>query len=248
MSTDKNVNPLDNKVATLNEGGEGNIKSMAEVSLLSQDELVALKIIYPGMPQREILNAFRDLRTRLIQKSKGKNFVLLVTSLIPGCGTSFAAANIAASFALDEQKTALYIDCNFENSFANKLLKDTVDYGLIDFLENPNLKIKDIIYSTGIPRVRVIPPGSGGETSIEKMASSRMQDLISALLTRHPDRYVVLDVPPITGSSLPRILSGIVDMAVLVVPFGKVTPTQIMSGIDAVGEQKFSGLVFNFDQ
>lgn len=231
----------------MNENDTGRIKDMAEVSLLTQDELAALKIIYPGMAQREILNSFRDLRTRLIQKSGGDNFVLLVTSMAAGCGTSFVAMNTAASFALDEHKTALYIDCNFENSFANRMLRDNVDYGLIDFLENPDLKIKDIIYSTGIQRVRAIPPGSVGETSIEKMASARMQELILSLRSRYPDRFIVLDVPPIVGSSLPRMLSNLVDMAILVVPFGKLTPSQIMSGIDAVGEQKFSGLVFNHE-
>lgn len=247
MSTEKSANPL-SKVSTLPEGDGNSIKSMAEVSLLTQEELAALKVIYPGMPQREILNSFRDLRTRLFQKSNGKNFVLLVTSMAAGCGTSFIAMNTAVSFALDEHKTALYIDCNFENSFANKLLRDNVDYGLIDFLENPALKIKDIIYSTGIPRVRVIPPGSAGETSIEKMASARMHELITSLRTRYPDRFIVLDVPPVVGSSLPRILSNVADLAILVVPFGKLTPNQIMSGIDAVGEHKFSGLVFNHEQ
>lgn len=248
MSNEKPVNPMSRvaNVSALDDGSQ--IKKMAEVSLMTQEELAALKVIYPGMNQREILNSFRDLRTRLFQKSGGDNFVLLVTSMAVGCGTSFVAMNTAASFALDEHKTALYIDCNFENSFANKLLRDNVDYGLIDFLENPALKIKDIIYSTGIPRVRAIPPGSAGETSIEKMASARMQELILALRSRYPDRFIVLDVPPVVGSSLPRILSNLVDMAILVVPFGKLTPSQIMSGIDAVGEQKFAGLVFNHEQ
>lgn len=247
MSKDPSVNPMSN-VTKLGESENGDIKDMAEVSLMTQQELAAHKIIYPGMSQREILNSFRDLRARLFQKSGGKNFVLLVTSVAKECGSSFVAMNVAASFALDEQKTALYVDCNIERSFTNKLLRDNVDYGLIDYLENPALKIKDIIYSTGISRVRAIPPGSVGETSIEKMASSRMQELILDLRSRYADRFIVLDVPPIMESSLPRILSTHVDMCVLVVPFGKLTPSQIMSGIDAVGEQKFAGLVFNHDQ
>ena len=77
--------------------------------------MAAYKIIYPGMQQRDVLNSFRDLRTRLLQRAKGENFVLLVSSLSHGGGSSFVAMNIAACFALDEQKTAIYIDCNFEN-------------------------------------------------------------------------------------------------------------------------------------
>ena len=221
------------------------IKNMAEVPHKSLDELAALKIIYPGMQQREVLNTFHDLRTKLMQKHEGDNFVLLVSSLSVGGGGSFVAMNAAASFALDEGKTAVYIDCNEENSFANKILNDLGSYGLLDYLDNPTLEPKDIIYSAGVPRVRIIPPGMGSDTSVERMASARMYELITSLKERYNDRFIVLDVPPVSDSSLARILSKVADMAVLVVPFGKVTTNQVLAGVDAVGENKFAGLVFN---
>lgn len=221
------------------------IINMEDVALKSQDELSALKIIYPGMKQRDVLKTFRDLRTKLLQKSDGKNFVLLVSSLSMGGGSSFVAMNMAASFALDERKTAIYIDANSEGSFADKILKSTSDYGLMDYLDDETLDLKDIIYSSGVPRVRIIPPGMAGDTTVERLASARMKTLISRMKSRYDDRFIVIDVPPVSESSIPRILSQMVDMAVLVVPFGRVTPGQIMSGVDAVGEDKFAGLVFN---
>ena len=221
------------------------IKDMAEVPQKSQDELDALKIIYLGMQQREVLNAFRDLRTKLLQKHEGANFVLLVSSLSAGGGSSFVAMNTAASFALDEGKSAVYIDCNDEGSFANKILNDPGIFGLMDYLDRPSLELKDIIYSSGVPRVRIIPPGMGSNASVEQIASTRMYELIDALKERYSDRFIILDVPPVTNSSLVRILSKVADMAILVVPFGKVTTNQVLAGIDAVGEDKFSGLVFN---
>lgn len=225
--------------------GPDQILHMEEVALKSQDELSALKIIYPGMSQRGVLNAFRNLRTKLLQKSEGNNFVLLVSSLGLGGGSSFVAMNMAASFALDERKTAIYIDANSEGSFADKILKSTADYGLMDYLDNETLDLRDIIYSSGVPRVRVIPPGMMGDTNVERLASVRMKTLLSLLKSRYDDRFIVIDVPPVSDSSIPRILSQMVDMAILVVPFGRVAPGQIMSGVDAVGEDKFAGLVFN---
>lgn len=221
------------------------IINMEDVALKSQEELSALKIIYPGMKQRDVLKNFRDLRTKLLQKSRGKNFVLMVSSLGLGGGSSFVAMNMAASFALDEKKTAIYIDANTEGSFADQILKSTSDYGLMDYLDDPSLELKDIIYSSGVPRVRVIPPGMEVDTTVESLASPRMKNLLSLLKSRYDDRFIVIDVPPVSDSSIPRILSQMVDMAVLVVPFGRVTPGQIMSGVDAVGEDKFAGLVFN---
>ena len=221
------------------------ILNMNDVALKSQDELSALKIIYPGMSQRDVLNTFRDLRTKLLQKSEGKNFVLLVSSLGLGGGSSFVAMNMAASFALDEKKTAVYIDANSENSFADKILKSTADYGLMDYLDNEALDLRDIIYSSGVPRVRIIPPGMVGDTNVERLASIRMMTLLSLLKSRYDDRFIVIDVPPVSDSSIPRILSQMVDMAILVIPFGRVTQGDILSGVDAVGEDKFAGLVFN---
>jgi MinD-like ATPase involved in chromosome partitioning or flagellar assembly len=153
--------------------------------------------------------------------------------------------NMAASFALDEKKTAVYIDANSENSFADQILKSTSDYGLMDYLDDPSLDLKDIIYSSGVPRVRVIPPGLEVDTTVESLASARMKNLLTLLKSRYEDRFIVIDVPPVGDSSIPRILSQMVDMAILVVPFGRVTQGQIMSGVDAVGEEKFAGLVFN---
>jgi Mrp family chromosome partitioning ATPase len=226
---------------------KNSIRDMAEVPRKTQDDLASLKIIYPGMQQREVLNAFRDLRAKLMQKHDGKNFVLLVSSLSAGGGGSFVALNAAASFALDEGKTAVYIDCNEENSLANKMLGGLGGYGLSDYLEESSLDARDVIYSAGIPRLRVIPPGTGGDTSVEKMASSRMRELITSLKERYNDRFIVLDVPPVSESSLARILSDEADLAVLVVPFGKVSVNQILAGVDAVGEQRFAGLVFNYE-
>lgn len=223
------------------------ISRMEDVVFKTQEELSALKIIYPGMKQRDVLQVFRDLRTKLLQKREGENFVLMVSSLGTGAGASFVAMNMAASFALDENKTAIYIDANSDGSFSDKILKSTSDYGLMDYLDDESLELQDIIYSSGIPRVRVIPPGSLGDTAVERLASPRMKDLIATLKSRYDDRFIVIDVPPVSSSSVPRILSQIVDMAVLVIPFGKVTTEQILSGVDAVGESKFAGLVFNND-
>jgi len=221
------------------------IGDMAEFSLKTQDELAAQKIIYPGMRQREVLSAFRDLRTKLLAKAGKENFSLLVSTLSQGGGSSFVSVNMAASIAIDERKTAVYIDCNVEDSYAEQLLHEPPEHGLMEYLENSSLQIKDIIYSSGIPRLRVVPAGVKNERSVEALASPRMAEFIKDMKLRYPDRFIILDVPPVSESSVARILAPMVDMAVLVVPFGKVTSEQILSGVDAVGKERFAGLVFN---
>jgi Mrp family chromosome partitioning ATPase len=221
------------------------IADMAEFALKTQGELDAHKLIYPGMRQRDVLNSFRDLRTKLLQKSEGKNFVLMVSALNRQGGSSFVASNIAASLAIDERKTAVYVDCNVEDPFADGLLADTPEHGVMEYLRDRSIEIKDVIYSSGLQRFRIIPAGKSSERAVELLASPRMTDFVTELRSRYPDRFIILDVPPISESAVARVMSQAVDMAVLVVPFGKVTPNQVLAGVDAVSQKKLAGLVFN---
>jgi Mrp family chromosome partitioning ATPase len=221
------------------------IRKMTEVEQWEPGELDALKIIHPGIKNRDLLNSFRELRTQLMQKTGGKNAVCLVSSVCKGGGGSFVSLNLAATIALDISKTALLIDCNLYEPSVERLMRVTPDYGLTDYLEDVNLDVQDIIYSAGIPRLRVIPVGCNTEAGAEHFISARMGDFIEAVRTRYPDRFIIIDAPPVGLAAETRILANYCDVALLVVPYGRVTPQQIQSGIDTVGKDKVAGLVFN---
>src|SRR5690625_937474 len=99
------------------------IKSMSTPLIWSQDELYERKVVFAGMRERALLNAFREVRTRLLQKSKSDNIVVLVSSIAENGGGTFVAFNLAATFALDRHKTALYVDCNpYQSTTENTVL------------------------------------------------------------------------------------------------------------------------------
>ena len=223
----------------------GQIEKMGEVSRLTNDDLNARRLIYPGMTQREILNTFREVRTRLLQLSGGENFITIVTSVCAEGGGSFISKNLATAFALAENKTALIIDCNLYEPAVGDLLTIEPDYGLTDYLQNEDLNVEDIIYSSGIPRLRIIPVGQYREASVESFTTRRMQDFLVEVKKRYPDRYIILDVAPVGVSADARILLDYCDNALLVVPSGKVNRTQVLSSIDAIGQSKLAGVIFN---
>lgn len=221
------------------------IRNMSSGGLWFPDELIDRKIIYAGMRQRDILNSFRELRFRLLKKTKSDNVVILVSSLIEGGGGSLVAFNLAATFALDPQKTALYIDCNPHNSTAEKYILGTVDKGLQQYLSNYEITLENIIYPSGVERLRVIPSGDSTHSAAEFFNSKRMEILIREVKGRYPDRFIVLDAPSVEYSTEARIIAQFCDYALLVVPFGASTTPQVLSAIDAVGKDRFVGLVFN---
>lgn len=221
------------------------IKNMVTPVMWTQEELYERKVIFTGMRQRELLNAFREVRIRILQKSKTDNVVAMVSSVAENGGGSFVAFNLAATFALDRHKTALYVDCNPYSSCAEQYTVEPVEYGLTQYLNDYSVPLKRIIYPSGIERLRVIPSGAGSDSAAEFFNSKRMEAFISEIKARYPDRFIVLDAPSVQSSTEARILAQYCDHAMLVVPFGKTTHSDVMAGVDAVGRDKFTGLIFN---
>lgn len=221
------------------------IKNMALPMLWSQEELYDRKVIFAGMRQRELLNALREIKIKLLQKSKSDNIVVLVASVSSEGGSSFVGFNLAATFALDLHKTALYVDCNPYGSPADRYIVTPVELGLTQYLTDNNVQLKRIIYPSGVERLRVIPSGGSSESAAEFFSSKRMEVLVQEIKNRYPDRFIVLDAPSIQQSTEARILSQYCDHAVLVVPFGKAVTDEVLAAVDAVGREKFAGLIFN---
>lgn len=221
------------------------IVRMQEPRRLTPDDLDERRIIYPESPNRVLVNKFRDLRTKLLELSGGNNFTLVVSGASEAAGCSFVALNLAAAFSFDQAKTALIIDCNLRDPSLHSRLDVLPESGLTDYLEDSDYEIGRILYPTGIPRLRLIPAGSRRETPAEFFTSFRMKQFLQAIRRRYPDRFVVLDTAPISGSPDARILTELCDFGMLVVPHGKITPTAVEQAATAFDPDKFVGAVIN---
>lgn len=221
------------------------IRNMNEDSLLAPDELNELKVIYPGCQDDKALNDYRELRTKLLKASGNKNFVCMVSSIKPAAGTTHVAVNLAASIALDHSKTALIIDCNSYTRGLDAYLKTQPQLGLSDFLEDDTEDIEDIIYPSGIRRIRIIPAGTKTEHAAENFSSEKMGRFIAMIKERYPDRFIILDTPPIGLYAESQILASICDLAILVVRYGQANVSHVQTGIDLISSNKLAGIILN---
>lgn len=239
------VNTEPPKTTTIKNDNHKKIRSMSDDWLLSSQQLSELKIIYPGCPDDKSLNDYRELRTRLLKVSQNKNFVCMVSSISRGAGATHIALNLAASIALDHSKTALLIDCNSDMPSLNEYLKEPPSLGLSNLLEQDTDDIEDIIYPSGIRRVRIIPAGIRTEHAAENFSSEKMELFIEKVKERYPDRFIILDTPPIGIYAESQILAEICDMAILVVRYGLVSESQVQTGIDLISPDKLAGIILN---
>jgi Mrp family chromosome partitioning ATPase len=72
-----------------------------------------------------------------------------------------------------------------------------------------------------------------------------MRRLMETVRRRYPDRFVVVDGPPMSKIADIRILSELVDYVLIVARYARSTNAQIAKCVDAIGEKKLLGIIFN---
>lgn len=226
-------------------------RTMARVSdrtMLTPAQMQDRSLVCRTAPSKPQIDAFREVRTRLLAIANDLNIITLIAPVSRGSGGSFVARNLAATFAFDEAKSALLLDCDlFEPSQQTTLRIDAERGGLVDYLENPEIRIADVLYETGIPRLRVIPAGASPQLGVEYFSSFRMRLMLDSLRSRYPDRYLFLDSPPVRGAPDARILADLADVVVLVAGYGRDSPSAIAKAAANFDPNKFAGVVFNED-
>jgi protein-tyrosine kinase len=221
------------------------IARMRESEVRGRDELAEQHIISPDIGENTTVQAFREIRTRLLQRTQGRNGIILVTSVTGDSGNSFVAVNLGVAIAFDAGRTALIVDCNLRNPSLHRLLDETDKPGITDYLENPAMDVADIIHPIGIERLRVMPTGTKHDIPTEYFTSQRAKQLMDGIRNRYAERFVILDAPPMTESADTQIIAELCDYILLVVPYGRVTNMQIDNCIKALDSRKFIGVVFN---
>lgn len=237
-----------NDSVSLADRARADLANMEEARLFSDRQLDVLGIIHPRSKNRDMVDAMRQLRTKLYSLKPEGNFSVLVSSVVPEGGGSFVSLNLAATIAFDKAKTSMLVEANLHTPVLHRLMKlvgREDAHGLLDYLERPELGIEHIVSPSGIPRMRVVPIGSHHEISAEHFTSARYKQLMLDIKERYDNRYVIVDGPAMNTSADARILSEICDYTVLVIPYGGVTPGALDAVIDEIDERKLAGIVMN---
>ena len=220
------------------------ISRMSEPQLLSAEELLQRGIIHPERSEDAGVQIFRELRTKILQQSQGRNAVILVSGVKEGSGCSFVAKNLGAAFAFDSGKTALVIDCNLKDPSMHRLTGNASLPGLMDYLENPDINLTEIIHPAGIARFRVITAGARREIPGEYLTSPKMAHLIDSVRRRYLERFIILDGPPMSDFADIQVLSELCDCVIVVARYAIATKGDIDSCLNAI-HKKLVGIVFN---
>ncbi|WAC06922.1 MAG: polysaccharide biosynthesis tyrosine autokinase [Thermodesulfobacteriota bacterium] len=188
---------------------------------------------------------YKILRNHIMLVSEKRNMnTIMITSALPGEGKTVTAINLAFTFAKEFNHTVLLVDCDFYQQKIHKLLGYESEVGLGDAFKGDR-SLKDIIVWPGVEKLTIISGGRTIPNSAELLGSPHMQELVSGMKARYPERFVLFDLPPVLTSADAIAFAPWVDAVLMVVQAGKTPFQDIKRALEVIPQEKFIGFVLN---
>ena len=220
--------------------------------ILNGERLNERGFIYSPDSAHHIQEEFRHIKRKLLNNAFGlasktlhNSNLIMVSSSHPNEGKTFVAINLALSIALEQDKTVLLVDADVLRPSLHRELEFDSKKGLLEYLLAEVPSLSDIIYSTNIDNLKLIPAGKPHHLTNELLASERMERLAKELAERYPDRIVIFDCPPIIGVTETPVLSDLVGQALVVVEESKTKTDDVKTAVSQLNSDIALGLVMN---
>jgi protein-tyrosine kinase len=171
--------------------------------------------------------------------------LLMVGSSLPGEGKTFTSLNLALSIVQELDYTVLLVDADVAKPHISRVLELDDKPGLIDVLVDDLLDLQDVLISTDIEGLKILPAGPVHRQSTELLASERMAMLIADMSERYADRVLVFDTPPLLATTEAQVMSSLMGQVLLVVRAG-ITPQQaVLQSLETLGPRAGVNIVLN---
>jgi succinoglycan biosynthesis transport protein ExoP len=167
-------------------------------------------------PKTLVADAIFGVRTSvLLSGPAGPPATIMVTSPNPSEGKSTTSANLAISLAIDGRKVLL-IDADMRQPSLHKFFNMPPSPGLSDAITG-SVALPDVIRPTEIPNLSIITAGTIPPNPASLLGSKVFKDTLEGL--REEFQHIIVDTPPPLGMPDRRILSPILDAAILVLKY-----------------------------
>ncbi|MEM0895528.1 MAG: polysaccharide biosynthesis tyrosine autokinase [Verrucomicrobiota bacterium] len=205
------------------------------------------KRLTPAIIQNEkepAAESIRNLRASLSflgKREDRKSFLL--TSCFPGEGKSWIAANLASSFASQNERT-LIIDLDLRKPMIHRIFGLDRTPGITDLLTQ-DVRIADTVRETDIPNLRVITAGTTAPNPAELLNHMSIRKILENVSTVF-DRIIV-DTPPVLAVRDALGPAKLVNSTIIVFKMAK-TPVKALGSLMRIlqeNQTQPSGIVAN---
>ncbi len=211
---------------------EENFDEMHEVIVVNRPD---------SIPTEAFLSTKMKLQFSKLLDRKIKS--ILVTSPTPQDGKTFVCGNLAATFAITNNKV-LAIDLDLRKPRLHRIFGIERSNGIIDYLFL-NISFDEMIKPTFVNNLDIITAGTIAPNPAEIVSSKTLQELLERL----KDMYdvIIIDSPPTISVSDAGVLSSYVDATVLVASINQTRIDLLNEAINILKSvsDSFVGVILN---
>jgi receptor protein-tyrosine kinase len=214
----------------------------SKVFHIDLEALAAAGFVTPEAQRSQIADEFRVIKRPIIRNARERtgtraerSNLVMVTSAIPMEGKSFVALNLAMSIALEVDSTALLVDADVANPCLMRLTGlPPASKGLLDVLTDPDIKLHDVLLRTNVEKLSLLPAGTAHGRATEMLASETMASLLGEMASRHADRILVFDSPPLLATTEARALASHMGQIIMVVEADRTTQALVKHALETI--------------
>lgn len=213
------------------------------IGFLGQD--IDTELIVAANPFSEQAEAFRELRTRLLELlDDGARCALAIVSPDSGDGKTYLAANLAVAFSQLGERTLL-IDADVRTPRQHRLLNVENSVGLTSVLAGFSDSSVAVQAISALPDLYLLPAGPVPPNPLELLQRRRFRALVQAMLQKFA--HVVIDTPAAVRGADSRVIAARCGASVVVGRRSRSRLAPLEGLLEALGRAhvKVAGVVMN---
>ncbi len=197
-------------------------------------------------PHSPVSEEYRKLKSAVVDFAQQGRFnnVIMVTSSVSCEGKSLTTINLAVTLAQEFDHTVLLIDADLRKPSIHDYLGIKNELGLSDYLAG-KAELGSLLIRTALGRLSLLTAGTPQRNPVELFSSQRMKEFVVEIKNRYPDRFIIIDTPPILPFAETRSLTSIADGVIFVVREGHATGENVAEALKSIHKSKLICSVYN---
>jgi Mrp family chromosome partitioning ATPase len=202
------------------------------------------KVATPHFDESRTREEFRALKrhlmTRFQTKPEGEANeprTILLTSASPQEGKTTVTLGLAMSFMFERDWRVILIDADMRSPELSRRSNLADELGLLDYLDDDTLEIKDVVYPTNVDGVLIVPAGKARINAPELITTDRMTQLLKAIHAENQRSIVLIDSGSILACSETVSLAHHAAHILFVVSKGQTKKADINEGLKLLHRQ-----------
>jgi Mrp family chromosome partitioning ATPase len=198
----------------------------------------------PHFDESRTREEFRSLKRHVmsrfapqIDQTTSEPRTILITSASPREGKTTVTLGLAMSYMFERNWRVILIDADMRSPELSRRSNLSEEQGLLDYLDDDFLDLKDVIYSTNVEGVLIIPAGRARVNAPELISTERMTQLLHAIHADHDRTIVIIDSGSILSCSETISLAQHAAHILFVVSKGQTKKSDINEGIKLLHRQ-----------